>query len=114
MAQTVFDNFWADAEVRMVESKISNPITLSRAVKHFTRVYYGAVVAYDESLSSTADSDMILAEALWRNVFGMDETSATTLEKYVEYVRKELMNLDKTPNIVIHGKVDWGPPPLIQ
>jgi hypothetical protein len=49
-----------------------------------------------------------------RNVFGMDETSATTLEKYVEYVRKELMNLDKTPNIVIHGKVDWGPPPLIQ
>jgi len=113
LSQTIFDNFWADAEARMVESKISNPITLSRAVKHFTRVYYGAVVAYDESLGSHDDADMLLAEALWRNIFGMEEIEAVPLEEFVEYVRRELTNLDGTQNVVIHGSLVWGPPPVV-
>jgi hypothetical protein len=94
LAQDLFDSFWRDSESRMIQLKvkreeglycltipniispvniihynkilqISNPITLSRATKFYARVYYGSVVAYDESLNPV-HSDMILSDALWR------------------------------------------------
>eukprot|EP00026_Physarum_polycephalum_P008169 Phypoly_transcript_08247.p1 GENE.Phypoly_transcript_08247~~Phypoly_transcript_08247.p1 ORF type:complete len:269 (+),score=27.75 Phypoly_transcript_08247:699-1505(+) len=109
LAQDLFDNFWRDSETRMIQMKISNPITLSRATKFYARVYYGSVVAYDESLNPV-HSDMILADALWRNLFGTADTAANQLEKMVVYVHREMNALDSLPDIVLCGKVMWGHP----
>lgn len=49
-----------------------------------------------------------------RNVFGMEDTPTTTLEKLVEYIRRELSNLDKTQHIIISGKMNWGQPPVLK
>lgn len=91
-------------------------------------MYYGSVVAYDETLNPV-DSDMRLADAIWRynttptfilifsyssffrNVFGTADTSAVVLEKLVEYVRKEANHLDNMDDIVMSGKVKWGSVP---
>jgi hypothetical protein len=50
-------------------------------------------------------------EIICRNLFGTADTSASQLEKMVAYVRREMSALDAVPDLVMHGKVSWGPPP---
>jgi len=109
--QTLFDFFWSDAERRMLELNVTNPFTIGRLSKHFAKVYFGHVVAYDEGILENEHTDMILAEALWRNLFTMSDMPAYVLENVVHYVRREMNVLDNNSKIMEEGIFGWGPVP---
>eukprot|EP00029_Vermamoeba_vermiformis_P012810 TRINITY_DN7769_c0_g1_i1.p1 TRINITY_DN7769_c0_g1~~TRINITY_DN7769_c0_g1_i1.p1 ORF type:complete len:299 (+),score=46.13 TRINITY_DN7769_c0_g1_i1:38-934(+) len=105
--------FWEEVEQEiMLIGETSNPLIVGKNRNLMLKYYMGALVAYDESI---LDGDAILADAIWRNVFGQDRniTSLENVYKLVEYVRRETHNLEtNTQPLLEKGFVAWGPPPL--
>jgi len=54
--------------------------------------FKATLFAYDEGLIS---DDRVLAGALWRNLFDRNCADASHLEKMVEYVRRQIVNIDR-------------------
>eukprot|EP01112_Ceratiomyxa_fruticulosa_P016724 TRINITY_DN5096_c0_g1_i3.p1 TRINITY_DN5096_c0_g1~~TRINITY_DN5096_c0_g1_i3.p1 ORF type:complete len:296 (+),score=58.30 TRINITY_DN5096_c0_g1_i3:1083-1970(+) len=131
ISQRLFEIFWEEAERRLVHvENVKNPMILSKNLNIFYRQYHGSVFSFDEGMIS---SDMVLADALWRNVFGMgeqfdknkklsldekaieieykkDDLAAQRLFSAVEYVRRELQFLELSREHTIEGIVKWGDP----
>jgi len=88
---------------------IDNPIVLSSELKNLANIYYGFVVGLDEGL---VEGDAVLADALWRNVWHMEENcTPQRLHSLVQYVKREMSNLDQTEGrLIFGGIVRWGEP----
>lgn len=70
------------------------------------RMYYAQVVGYDEGLH---EGDAQLADALWRNIYGLEKVSAARLNCLVHYIKREMELLDETENrILFGGLMKWG------
>ena len=66
-------------------------------------LFFGALFGYDEAF--LMHSDAALAAAAWRNLFlSSPDTSASSLESTVHYVRKQLAHLDSLSSHQIVGK----------
>jgi hypothetical protein len=107
--------FWEEVEQEiMLIGETSNPLIVGKNRNLMLKYYMGALVAYDESI---LDGDAILADAIWRNIFGQDRsiTSLENIDKLVEYVRRETHNLEtNTQPLLEEGFVAWGPPPVFK
>ncbi len=63
--------------------------------------------SYDEGLMS---SDIVLAGAIWRNIFCRGEFDPRHLEVLVDYVRENIATLDKISLEELHNsKLNWIP-----
>jgi len=112
--QLIFNSFWTDVEGRMINLGIDNPIVLSSEQKKLANVYYGFMVGLDEGL---VEGDPVLADALWRNMWKMEDTcTPERLHSLLTYIRRELNSLDKSEGrLLFGGLVRWGEPiPLSQ
>jgi len=105
LSQNVFDSFWSEAEQRMYEYGSKNQLMFSRNAKHYSTIYHGAVLAYDEAL---IDNDMMMTDALWRNIFPSMDVSAEKLACVVKYVRRALNALEKDDEFMITGVIKFG------
>ncbi len=107
-SQMLFNTFWKDVESRAMAGGVMNPFLLSKTLKELGRIYYGSIIAYDEAL---IEGDPMLAEALWRNIWGIgsERADAQVLNQTVRYVRRELKNLEALDSkIFMSGFVNWG------
>jgi len=64
--QSIFNWFWQDTEERLLATGFTNQLSLNIALKKYSKIYFGSVVAYDEGLMK---GDAVLADALYRNLF---------------------------------------------
>jgi hypothetical protein len=62
-------------------------------LKLYGQIYFGQIVAYDEAIVL---GDPQLADALWRNLFGMETSSGLPLMWMVRYMRGQLRALAET------------------
>eukprot|EP01118_Nematostelium_gracile_P019768 TRINITY_DN9293_c0_g1_i1.p1 TRINITY_DN9293_c0_g1~~TRINITY_DN9293_c0_g1_i1.p1 ORF type:complete len:127 (-),score=26.72 TRINITY_DN9293_c0_g1_i1:1-381(-) len=108
--EMIFDSFWEDVESRMIASGISNPFILSSQQKKLSHLYFGFVFSLDEAL---VEGDAVLADSVWRNLYEMrEDATPERLMKWVDYIRRELQNLDKTEGRLLFGGLHhWGEPP---
>lgn len=56
-----------------------------------------AFIGYDEGMQS---DDIVLAGALWRRMYQMEEADPEHLEKLVKYIRKNVSNIFMLLNIL--------------
>jgi len=70
--------------------------------------FKASLYAYDEGLMA---DDIVLAGALWRNLFDKNCADVSHLELMVEYVRKQLSHLDSLDSgpLLSHGLVTFLP-----
>ncbi|XP_049851004.1 uncharacterized protein LOC126324536 [Schistocerca gregaria] len=112
LAQRVIDAFFLDIERGIVrKTHVTNPIILGKSNKQFLRSYYGSMTAYDETL---VNGDPTLADALYRNLYGLDISSASCqeIEGLVQYIRRTLHKLDNLSNeTFLSGNWCWNEPP---
>ena len=105
--EEVFNCLWNDAEIRILESGIKDlpgkSFILGKQQKLFLKQYMGMMFSYDEGL---VFGDNLLAEALWRNLFFMENCSAETLAFFVHYVRQQIHQLDKVL-LMKHAHIPW-------
>jgi len=107
LSQEFFNFFWKDLESRLIETGYTNPFQLGKEMKTLARGYFGTVIAYDEGL---LEGDTGLAEALWRNLFGvLKEPSIEALNCMVHYVRRELGALELN-DVIMKGYIAYGDP----
>lgn len=67
---------------------------INESLKEFNQEFRGLIVAYEEGLLS---DDMTLASAFWRNwVSDKTLTDPQVLSLLVEYVRKQVKEMDKS------------------
>ncbi|KAJ3414002.1 hypothetical protein HDV05_007209 [Chytridiales sp. JEL 0842] len=88
--QEVFNTLWLDVELRLHKSGVRTG--LGKIVSDLISSFYGQTLAYDEGLY---EGDAVLASALWRNMCGARDISATELKDMVAYVRNHLQNVDR-------------------
>ena len=95
--QHMTDHFFYDAEDRMITMhNIATSTTRSKYLKDLFDQWRGAIAAYDEGLMR---GDMVLAAAIWRNIFKSDASvKPRDLTIVVSYVRRSLLLLDRLEN----------------
>eukprot|EP01132_Coremiostelium_polycephalum_P007893 gene7893-9712_t len=109
LTSDLYDRFWDDLEKRIILGGIK-PRHASKYLKLFYTNYLGSVVSYDEGLFD----DTIMANAIWRNLYGMNENvSATELLSIVKYIRFELNHLDQLPDVTSKGEISFHDPTTI-
>mmetsp|Transcript_33829 Transcript_33829/g.46292 ORF Transcript_33829/g.46292 Transcript_33829/m.46292 type:complete len:298 (+) Transcript_33829:1-894(+) len=124
MMEELFTTFWKDSEKRILESGISEltgkALILGKQQKVFLKQYMGMMVSLDEGL---VYSDTLLSEAIWRNLFFMEDPTAEGLSFLAQYARQQIFKIKQNPNLLFeNAHIDWidlqshigrirGPPP---
>jgi len=93
ISQKIFDVFWDEAKARAKAFTGRDDTVSYGKINSYAYGYHGSLIAYDEAVA--ANDDVMLAEALWRNIFGMRESdvprfSMVMLADMVSYVRWQL------------------------
>lgn len=95
IAQSLFDTMIADMDRSLREMGIGD-LSVGRKVKAMAEAYYGRSHAYDAALAS---EDVVLAEALRRNVFGTVDAEGggidPSVDGMVRYVRSTIQMLNE-------------------
>lgn len=104
--QALFDQLLVEVEHRVRMSGITQESAVARNVKSLIKSFYGAALSYDEGLLAASQSDVMLASALWRNLYAMSpHVEASDLAATVRYVRSEMLRLQNADaEAIIAGK----------
>ncbi|KAJ3161452.1 hypothetical protein HDU86_007234 [Geranomyces michiganensis] len=103
MKQEMFDHIWLDVELKIHHAGVRTNV--SKIMSNLVSAYYGQTLAYDEGLYY---GDAILAGALWRNLMGSQDITATQMEAVLVYVRKQLLRLDAADRTeVLEGRFSF-------
>lgn len=90
--QALYEVYNEDLERRVVAAGVK--MLFSKWMKELEKIFYGAVLAYDNAMKPEASKDE-LARALWRNVFAEDDKLMPTgvlaipVQSLARYVRRE-------------------------
>lgn len=110
LSQELFDNFWDDM-MNEIRAKGVKELAVNKHLVELQERFFGAALAYDESMSpESKDADMVLAAALWRNLYsGEPDVSIQQMQMAVGYTRSQLQSLCRMPpEQFIRGDFDWG------
>ncbi|KAJ3164552.1 hypothetical protein HDU88_005198 [Geranomyces variabilis] len=103
MKQEMFDHIWLDVELKIHHAGVRTNV--SKIMSNLVSAYYGQTLAYDEGLYY---GDAIMAGALWRNLMGSQDITATQMEAALVYVRKQLLRLDAADRAeVLEGRFSF-------
>lgn len=114
MSKALLDMLTTDLELKLWATGVNNPRVQDKYMHELLSTHYGCSLAYDEGYEG---SDALLASALWRNIFSMDEqVDPQRLHDLVRYVRFQTGRVFKIPEEkLVMGEVKWSlPPPLVQ
>lgn len=91
---------WQDIEkkAKKLSEKAASMTVRKEGIQTLSEQFKAVLYGYDEGLLS---NDKVLAGSLWRNFFEKDCKDVAHLEKLVEYVRKQLFELDKVESNVL-------------
>ncbi|KAB7499753.1 Ubiquinol-cytochrome-c reductase complex assembly factor 1 [Armadillidium nasatum] len=108
LRNSIMRSMWLDVEER---SKQLENVYIPKRVKQVKGVKYHhqlAFISYDESLDG---DDKVLAGALWRYMFQQEAQDPLAIECCVNYVRKNLANLDATnfDEMALNSRVEFLP-----
>jgi len=105
----LFNIFWNDAETRILNSGIKDlpgkALILGKQQKRFLKQYLGMMFALDEGL---VFGDNFLAEAIWRNLFFMDNCTAEGMALLVQYARQQVKTIEKEVDLLRkNAHISW-------
>lgn len=105
--QQMVELFWHDSDHRMKMMGVNDSSVVKESTRELVDMFYGLTFAYDEGITS---DDVVLASALWRNLFGKRRYDPAAVERLVEYVRREVYNLDAADSDLLleKGELAWG------
>lgn len=91
--QILYDQWLEDMEQKLVLQEFGW-LEISNFTKEFQRNFFSSAQSYDQAL--TNESDAVLAGALYRHLFGGEESSvsAVTLARAVGYLRQKQAGMD--------------------
>jgi hypothetical protein len=76
IARLLCDRFWLFAERQLMRMGVS-AVTLSKNTRQMQEIHYGLCVCFDEILVLGVDSDALIAEIMWRNIYAMGAPDVT-------------------------------------
>ncbi|KAL8754773.1 MAG: hypothetical protein Q9199_004108 [Rusavskia elegans] len=108
--QHLLDHFFYSAEDRLVrEHNIQARSLRNKYLKDLFTQWRGLLAGYDEGL---VKGDVVLATAVWRNVFGgKEDVDLVGLGEVVSYMRGVIKGLDGMEDeVVADGEIQFGDP----
>ncbi|CAL5222683.1 g5083 [Coccomyxa viridis] len=103
LAQMMYDNFQEDVEIRVRGEGVK--VRVGKWLTDLEKNFYGSSLAYDKALKGEGE----LSEAIFRNVYGMEDGRRKQAEAMARYVQRELACFAMTDSdAVMSGKVKFS------
>ena len=98
-AQALFDAMFADLD-RGLREMGATDMGVGKRVKEMATGFYGRIAAYEKGLKG---DDLILSEALKRNLYGTVQPSAQAVAGMTRYIRAQAAKLGRQPVESFYG-----------
>ena len=104
-SQALFDVMFADMDQSLREIGVGD-LSVGKNVKAMAASFYGRVSAYEKALRD--ESDVLLIDAINRNVFSKKQLVRTKSEKFAKYIHLLIFKLDKIAlDTILEGKLQF-------
>jgi hypothetical protein len=110
ISKNICDRFWIYVEKQLMRMGIGAS-TLTKNTRTLQEVHYGICVALDEIIVLDLDTDALIAEIVWRNLYSMGTVDSITgtqieprsrhLEFWVNYIHYLLSFIDHVDSILL-------------
>ncbi|MEE2954998.1 MAG: ubiquinol-cytochrome C chaperone family protein [Pseudomonadota bacterium] len=104
-SQALFDVMFADMDQSLREIGVGD-LRVGKNVKVMVANFYGRISAFEKALRDS--SDVLLIEAINRNVFPKEQSVQTNSEKIAQYIHFLKLQLDKISlDTILTGKLQF-------
>ena len=104
-SQALFDIMFADMDQSLREIGVGD-LRVGKSVKAMAATFYGGVSAFEKALRD--GSDVILIDAIKRNVFPKEQSVKTKSEKIAKYIHLLKLQLDEMSlDDILAGKLQF-------
>jgi cytochrome b pre-mRNA-processing protein 3 len=108
LSQALFDIMFADMDQNLRELSIGDT-GVAKRIKKMAEGFYGRAAAYDTALDAN-DGDIMLKDAINRNIFRNVQSTEQGLVGMAQYLRQELTGLqDQGREAIVGGTIEFGP-----
>ncbi|CAH1175863.1 unnamed protein product [Phaedon cochleariae] len=108
LRNAVVEALWIDVMQRVKKLGAGNPSGMKKEVMDLSEQLQATLISYDEGVLS---DDIVMAGAIWRRFYQMQDVHVHNLEKIVKYIRKQIALLDRVPldQILQEKRILWLP-----